>query len=150
MRGSIEQEGANVQGSNRPKTIGIAAERTLRCAGIALMVLVASCGTAQPFEKGAPEAKESSMPTPGESLTVVGVRLTQGDGVNCPEVSVDGGGSISVYGLAASVAIGDRVRISGTMAPVASCAGLVLVAKDVTVLERGPNPPAAGPQLPGG
>ena len=57
-------------------------------------------------------------------------------------------GSLEAAGK--TFAIGDRVRISGTMAPMATCAGLVLVAKDVIVLERGPNPPASGPQVPGG
>jgi len=66
-----------------------------------------------------------------ERLTITGVRLTQGDAVNCAQVRTDEGTVYSVSYLAPSIAIGDRVEVTGFMANITTCRGPVLYAEEV-------------------
>lgn len=66
-----------------------------------------------------------------ERLTITGVRLTQGDAVNCAQVRTDEGAVYSVSYLAPSIAIGDRVEVTGFMANITTCLGPVLYAEEV-------------------
>ena len=67
-------------------------------------------------------------------LTITGVRLTQGDAVNCAQVRTDEGAIYSVSYLAPSIAIGDRVEVTGFMANITTCLGPVLYAEEVRQL----------------
>lgn len=66
-----------------------------------------------------------------ERLTITGVRLTQGDAVNCAQVRTDEGTIYSVSYLAPSIAVGDRVEVTGFMANITTCLGPVLYAEEV-------------------
>jgi hypothetical protein len=70
-----------------------------------------------------------------QKLTITGVRITQGSAVQCPEVRSDDGLTYPVSTLPATVAIGGRVRVSGTMAYVTTCVGPVLYAEDIVSLD---------------
>lgn len=73
----------------------------------------------------------------GQALTAEGVLLSKGDGVNCPQLKLDSGDSLGVYGLPDDIAVGDRVKVSGTMRAVTTCLGLVLAISEHTVIARG-------------
>ena len=67
-------------------------------------------------------------------LTIVGMRMTQGNAVDCPEVKTDDGRTVPVSYLAPSIAIGDRVEVTGFMAVTTKCRGKVLVAEEVRLI----------------
>jgi hypothetical protein len=64
-------------------------------------------------------------------LTIQGVRMTLGNAVDCPNVRTDDGVFVPVSYLAPSIAIGDRVKVTGFMAVTTTCKGKVLVAEEV-------------------
>lgn len=72
-----------------------------------------------------------------ERITIVGVRITQGDAVECPRVRSDDGSTHGISYLAPSIAIGDRVSVTGYMAITVGCRGPVLYAEKVLVLSKG-------------
>ncbi len=67
-------------------------------------------------------------------LTIVGMRMTQGNAVDCPEVKTDDGRTVPVSYLAPSIAIGDRVEVTGFMTVTTKCRGKVLYAEEVRPL----------------
>lgn len=64
-------------------------------------------------------------------ITVTGARITQGNAVDCPQVRTDDGQVYSISYLAPSIAIGDRVSVTGYMAYSTTCLGPVLKAEKV-------------------
>lgn len=68
-----------------------------------------------------------------QQLTVTGVRTTQGNAVECPMLRTEDGRDMPVHGLPATIGIGDRVRITGTMVNPTTCLGPAL---NVEALER--------------
>lgn len=66
-----------------------------------------------------------------ERITVRGVRLTRGNAVDCPQIRTSDGTVVSVHHLAADIAIGDCVEVSGFMANMTTCLGPVLYVEKV-------------------
>lgn len=63
--------------------------------------------------------------------SLVGVRASQGNAVNCPEIRADDGALHPVSGLGSDIAIGDRVAVTGTFGISTRCIGKVLIIKDI-------------------
>ncbi len=77
-------------------------------------------------------------PQKGERLTVRGKRLAvEGVGVECPRILGEDGRTYSVSYLAPSVAVGDRVEVTGTIGNMPTCLGDVLRVEDVLLLQDG-------------
>lgn len=70
-------------------------------------------------------------------LTVTGERVSQADGVECSKIKTDDGQVVAVSYLAPSIAIGDRVTVTGVMAHMPTCLGPVLKVEDVVILDGG-------------
>ena len=81
-------------------------------------------------------ALASSSLSSQERLTVVGTRLTEGNAVDCPTVKADDGKVVSISYLPPSIAIGDRVSVTGFFAVTTHCRGKVLYAEQVSALGR--------------
>ena len=81
-------------------------------------------------------ALASSSAGDRERLTVVGTRLTLGNAVDCPTVKTDDGKVVGISYLPPSIAIGDRVSVTGFFAVTTHCRGKVLYAEEVTALGR--------------
>jgi hypothetical protein len=69
-----------------------------------------------------------------QRITIQGVRLTMGDGVDCAKVRADDGTVTGVSYLAPSIEIGQRVEVTGFMAIMTTCRGKVLYAEEVRAL----------------
>ena len=83
------------------------------------------------------EKSAGAQSAAGEArLTIIGVRATEGNGVDCPQVKTDDGRSVPVSYLAPSIAIGDRVEVTGFMAVMTTCRGKVLYAEEVRALDK--------------
>lgn len=71
------------------------------------------------------------VPTPSGSsdtmVTLTGVRVTQGNAVDCPQIRDDAGKIHSVSYLSAAIGLGDRVTVSGVYGVTTTCVGTVLV-----------------------
>lgn len=67
-------------------------------------------------------------------ISITGVRLTEGNAVDCPRVRDDAGVDHPVSYLSPAVAIGDRVSISGFYAVITTCLGTVLVVEEEHIL----------------
>lgn len=63
-------------------------------------------------------------------ITLTGVRVTQGDAVDCPQIRDDAGAVHPVSYLSPRVAIGARVEVSGFYAVTTKCRGTVLVVEE--------------------
>lgn len=72
-----------------------------------------------------------------DKITISGVRLTEGNAVDCPTIRDDAGVVHPVSYLSGAVAIGDRVTVTGFHAITTSCKGTVLV---VEKEEKPPKP----------
>ena len=84
---------------------------------------------------GASMAQQATPePALGDRLTVQGVRETQGDAVECPKIRTDDGRVIAISYLPSSIAIGDRVEVTGVMANKPTCLGPVLRADETRPL----------------
>ncbi|KAB2945321.1 MAG: hypothetical protein F9K19_26360 [Rhizobiaceae bacterium] len=81
-------------------------------------------------------ALASSSVSDRERFTVVGTRLTLGDAVDCPTVKTDDGKVVSISYLPPSIAIGDRLSVTGFFAVTTHCRGKVLYAEQVVALGR--------------
>jgi hypothetical protein len=109
---------------------------------IAAIFAVALCSSSRAYEvlsihKMANPSKSGSQTmqvAANEKLTIQGVRLTMGDGVDCPKVRADDGAVTSVSYLAPSIEIGQRVEVSGFIAVMTTCRGRVLYAEEVRAL----------------
>jgi hypothetical protein len=81
---------------------------------------------------------EEVMPMPvdmtsdpqGQTIQITGVRLTQGNAVDCPQVRDDSGVIHTVSYLSPGVKIGARVTVTGFYAVTTHCIGTVLVVRD--------------------
>ncbi len=72
----------------------------------------------------------------GDRATFTGVRATQGNAVDCPQIRDDAGQLHSVSHLSAAIAIGGRVSVSGFYAITTKCVGTVLVVESETDLGK--------------
>lgn len=98
-------------------------------------VVFNGCGDA-PLRAGSEKSNVEAMAVTKQAanrdkLTIRGTRLTVGNAVDCPQVRADDGKIYPVSYLAPSIAIGDRVEVTGFMANITSCVGLVLYAEEV-------------------
>jgi hypothetical protein len=91
-----------------------------------LLAAVSGCTQAIPGPREAAPAPAADR----QILTISGVRLTQGNAVDCPQVRTADGGIVPVSYLAPSIAIGDRVEVTGFMAVTTSCRGKVLYTEE--------------------
>ena len=71
-----------------------------------------------------------------DRITVSGARISMGDGVDCPKIRADDGMETPISYLAPSIAIGDRVEVTGFMAVMTTCRGKVLFAEEVRALGK--------------
>lgn len=78
----------------------------------------------------APARGQGAGPRP-ETLTVTGIRVSQGGAVDCPEIRDDAGVRHPVSGLPSRIALGERVTVRGRLAVTTSCRGLVLVVEEL-------------------
>jgi hypothetical protein len=98
-----------------------AAPRAARIAG----TLAFALGAAAPV--GATDAPIATDLLPfGQAIFIVGVRVTSGDGVDCPRVRTDDGQVYAVSYLEPAISIGDRVAVTGEIAAITSCRGNVI------------------------
>jgi hypothetical protein len=136
----------------RPWAVRVGEERTIRkaadrrtrvphagllhAAATIAAVLMSGCTQAGIVRPG-----ETQMEKPGESgltqaadgkqrLTVTGVRVTQGNAVDCPQIKTADGSIVPVSYLSPSIAIGDKVEVTGYMAVTTKCRGKVLYAEE--------------------
>ncbi|MDT8853545.1 hypothetical protein RNZ50_00560 [Paracoccaceae bacterium Fryx2] len=65
--------------------------------------------------------------------SVTGVRITEGNAVDCPQIRDDSGKVHTVSYLSPGVAIGDRVKVSGFYAITTRCLGTVLVVEEESI-----------------
>lgn len=79
-----------------------------------------------------------SQPDPAgesrETVVISGVRLMQGNAVDCPQLRDDAGKVIGVSALSASVPIGGRVSLRGFYGVSTKCVGTVLIVTEETIL----------------
>jgi hypothetical protein len=71
-------------------------------------------------------ADGAAEPRRGAILDVTGVRITQGDAVDCPRIRDSAGRIFGVSHLPPDIAIGDRVAVRGRYAVVTTCLGEVI------------------------
>lgn len=87
------------------------------------LLLVASL-----FSAAVAASKVSQM---SEKKTVTGIRVTQGNGVECSTLKTDGGEIVAIYGMPANVRLGDRVTITGALVYPTTCIGPALNAETI-------------------
>lgn len=89
----------------------------------------------QPVE-AKPVIRESHPDRPSETpnVQITGVRVTQGNAVDCPQLRDDEGTLHAVSYLSPTIAIGTRVRVTGFYAVTLACLGPVLVVQEAQVL----------------
>ena len=123
-------------GSGLPDVAGAHSRRArLDSRSIALAFALTGCSG---LPDGAAATSASSRAIMGRAAqeqqgyaSLVGVRVSQGDAVNCPEIRTDDGALHPVSGLTSEIAIGDRVAVSGTFGISTRCIGKVLIIKDI-------------------
>jgi hypothetical protein len=76
-------------------------------------------------------AQDSESASPSKArITLTGVRLTQGNAVECPQIRDDAGAVHAVSYLSPRIAIGARVSVTGFYGVTTSCLGRVLVVQE--------------------
>ena len=81
-----------------------------------------------PFSEAAPVMDDPvTTPTAPDMVRITGIRATQGNAVDCPQIRDDAGVLHSVSYLSTGLAIGDRVTVSGAYGIITTCQGTVLV-----------------------
>lgn len=65
-----------------------------------------------------------------ERFSISGVRLTQGNAVDCPQIRADDGVIHTVSYLTPGVEIGARVKVTGYLAVTTKCLGTVLFVEE--------------------
>ena len=99
-------------------------------------VLVTACGDQmasanqrRPPSSEAEPVKDDPVTTPTapDTIRITGIRATQGNAVDCPQIRDDAGVLHSVSYLSTGLAIGDRVTVSGAYGIITTCLGTVLV-----------------------
>ena len=73
-------------------------------------------------------------------ITLTGIRLTQGNAVDCPTLRDDAGGVHVLSYLSPAVAIGARVTVAGFYGITTGCRGTVLVVQQETIPDGLPGP----------
>ena len=89
-----------------------------------------------PYFTAQEAAVTDQNPAATGKTTISGVRLTQGNAVDCPTIRDDAGGVHAVSYLSGAIAIGDRVSVTGFYAITTKCRGTVLVAEQEVKLAR--------------
>ena len=81
-----------------------------------------------PMNEAAPQKDDPvTFQTAPGSTRITGIRTTQGNAVDCPQIRDDAGVLHSVSYLSTGLAIGDRVTVSGAYGIITTCQGTVLV-----------------------
>lgn len=94
-------------------------------------------GIAQGGEgSAAPMAPGTDLEAPG-MLGVTGIRVSEGDAVDCPRLRDDAGILHAVSYLPPRIAIGERVTVWGRLAVTTTCRGVVLVVEKLVEGVRG-------------
>ena len=89
-----------------------------------------------PYFTAQEAAVTDQNPAAAGKTTISGVRLNQGNAVDCPTIRDDAGGVHAVSYLSGAIAIGDIVSVTGFYAVTTSCVGTVLVAEQEVKLAR--------------
>ena len=76
----------------------------------------------------------SPFPATGDLRVVTGRLDHLGDGVRCPELITDDERREAVFGLAADISPGTRLRLTGRTAVATRCLGQVLVIETLEIL----------------
>ena len=104
--------------------------------GLAGLIALAGCvslsqASQVPYfsDQEAAVTDQNPAPTATGKTTITGIRLTQGNAVDCPTIQDDAGGVHAVSYLSGAIAIGDRVSVTGFYAVTTKCVGTVLVAE---------------------
>ena len=112
-------------------------QRAVLGAGLSIAAaLMSSCSQAGIAPPRASELNTKIIVEPAltsnsqQRLTVTGVRLTKGNAVDCPQIKTEDGTIVPVSYLAPSIAIGERVEVTGYMAVTTSCRGRVLYVEE--------------------
>jgi len=93
---------------------------------------------ASPTIREVPQVTQDTTTTDSARATasITGVRLTEGNAVDCPQIRDDAGVIHPVSYLSPAVAIGARVAVSGFYAITTSCRGTVLVVEEERILQN--------------
>ena len=78
---------------------------------------------------------DATLPAAQSRITITGTRLTRGNAVDCPTLRGDDGRIHSVSHLHSSIAIGDRVSVTGHYAVTVRCVGEVLFVEEFSILD---------------
>lgn len=81
-------------------------------------------------------APSSQTTASGDTVQLSGVRISEGNAVECPQIRDDGGRVHSVSYLSPAVAIGERVNVSGFYGVSTGCVGTVLIVQTETKAEN--------------
>ena len=123
---------------SKPDRPACARQSCIRIAATILggAVLVTACSDqmasadqrSAPMSEAAPVKDDPvTVPTAPDTIRITGIRATQGNAVDCPQIRDDAGVLHSVSYLSTGLAIGDRVTVSGAYGIITTCRGTVLV-----------------------
>lgn len=95
-----------------------------------LLVLPPACGHGRMAPLSSPQ--EAAMPphapaAADQPVTLTGIRVTEGNAVDCPQIETADGRRHGVSYLSPAVAIGARVTVSGHYGVTTTCLGRVLI-----------------------
>ncbi len=76
----------------------------------------------------------SQVPAAGTQMVVTGRLEHLGDGVRCPEILTEDGRHQPVFGLAADIPPGTRLRLTGQPGRAVRCKGEVLIIQTIEIL----------------
>lgn len=79
-------------------------------------------------------AISSQVPATETRMVVTGRLEHLGDGVRCPEIITDDGRREPVFGLAADIPLGTRLRLTGQTGLAVRCKGKVLIIETLEIL----------------
>lgn len=94
-----------------------------------LLVLLPACGHGRMAPLSPPQeaAMPPHMPAAGQPVTLTGIRVTEGNAVDCPQIETTDGRRHGLSYLSPAVAIGGRVTVSGHYGITTTCLGRVLI-----------------------
>lgn len=87
-----------------------------------LLVLPPACGHGRMAPLSPPQEAAADQP-----VTLTGIRVTEGNAVDCPQIETADGRRHGVSYLSPAVAIGARVTVSGHYGVTTTCLGRVLI-----------------------
>lgn len=76
--------------------------------------------------------QEETKPAAAATITLTGTRTSWGNAVECPQIRTDDGQLHSVTGLAADIALGTRITVTGHYGYSTTCLGKVLFIETLT------------------